>query len=81
MLTRNDESLCHQIVSTFDHVDSSDRQWYERAWLVAHANSGEIMIDTGFGKYTNRNVMDAFGGVAVKGTGTIHSTCFAGTAA
>jgi len=68
MLTKYDESLCHQIVSTFDHVDSSDRQWYERTWLVAHANSGEIMIDTGFGKYTNRNVMDAFGGVAVKGS-------------
>jgi hypothetical protein len=67
MITNYDEFLCHQIVSTFDHVDTSDRQWYERTWLVAHANSGEIMIDTGFGKYANRNVMDAFGGVAVGG--------------
>jgi hypothetical protein len=68
MITNHDEFLCHQIVSTFDHIDSSDRQWYERVWLVAHANSGEIMVDTGFGKYTNRNVMDAHGGVAVQGT-------------
>ncbi len=68
MITKHDECLCHQIVSTFDHVDSSDRQWYERAWLVAHANSGEIMVDTGFGKYANRNVIDAYGGVAVRGT-------------
>lgn len=68
MITKHDECLCHQIVSTFDHVDTSDRQWYERTWVVAHANSGEIMVDTGFGKYTNRNVIDAFGGVAVRGT-------------
>lgn len=65
MITANDELLCHQIISTFDHVDTSDRQWYEKTWLVAHDNSGQIMVDTGFGKYTNRNVMDAFGGVAV----------------
>ena len=68
MISKHDECLCHQIVSTFDHVDTSDRQWYERAWLVTHDNSGEIMVDTGFGKYTNRNVMDAFGGVALRGT-------------
>ncbi len=68
MLTKYDEFVCHQIVSTFDHVDTSDRQWYERTWLVTHANSGEIMVDTGFGKYPNRNVMDAFGGIAVGGT-------------
>lgn len=68
MIIKHDECLCHQIVSTFDHVETSDRQWYERTWLVAHDNSGEIMVDTGFGKYTNRNVMDAFGGVALRGT-------------
>ncbi len=68
MISSNDELLCHQIVSTFDHVNNSDRQWYEKTWLVAYDKSGQIMVDTGFGKYTNRNVMDAFGGVAVNST-------------
>ena len=68
MITKDDESLCHQIVSTFDHVDSSDKNWYEKTWLAVHENSGRIMVDAGFGKYANRNVMDAFGGVAVGNT-------------
>jgi len=68
MITSHDELLCHQTVSTFDHVATSDRQWYEKTWLVAHDNQGQIMVDTGFGRYANRNVMDAFGGVSVGGT-------------
>ena len=67
MLTRYDELFCHQIVSTFDHVDNSDRQWNERFWFAAHDNSGEILVDAGIGKYANRNVMDGYGGVAVGG--------------
>jgi hypothetical protein len=68
MITKSDELLCHQIVSTFDHVDSGDRNWYEKTWLSVHENSGQLMVGAGFGKYNNRNVMDAFGGVAVGNT-------------
>ena len=67
MLTKFDEFFCHQIVSTFEHVDTSDRQWNERFWFAAHDNSGGILIDAGIGKYANRNVMDGYGGIAVDG--------------
>jgi len=67
MITKFDEFLCHQIVSTFDEVYTTDQQWYDRLWLTAHDNSGRILIDVGFGKYINRNVMDAHGGVTVEG--------------
>jgi hypothetical protein len=68
MLTSYDEFLCHQIVSTLDHVDTSDRQWTEKIWFTAHDNSGKTLVSAGFGKYTNRNVMDGYGIVALEGT-------------
>ena len=66
MLTNSDEYLCHQIVSTFDHVDSSDRNWTEKTYIGAFNTSGKIMMSIGFGKYPNRNVMDAHGGIALE---------------
>ena len=66
MITKLDEFLCHQIVSSFDEVYTTDQQWYDRLWLTAHDNSGKILIDVGFGKYINRNVMDAHGGVTME---------------
>jgi len=67
LLTKHDELFCHQNVSTFDHVDTSDRQWYERFWFATHDNSGKILIDAGIGKYANRNVMDGYAGVSIEG--------------
>jgi len=67
MLTKYDEFLCHQIVSTFDHVETSAREWTERIWLNIHDTSGKFHLLAGFGKYPNRNVMDAFGTIAVEG--------------
>ena len=66
MITKFDEYLCHQIIATFDEVHTTDQQWYDRLWFTAHDNSGKILIDAGFGKYINRGVMDAHGGVTVK---------------
>ena len=68
MITKFDEFLCHQTVSTFDEVYTTDQQWYDRLWLTAHDNYGRFLIDVGFGKYINRNVMDAHGGVTVENT-------------
>lgn len=67
MLTKYDEFLCHQIVSTFEHVETSDRMWTERTWFSAWDTSGKLQLVTSIGYYPNRNVMDAYGMVAVEG--------------
>lgn len=72
MLTRYDEMLCHQVVSTFDHPATSAREWTERLWFSAHDTSGKLHLVAGFGYYPNRNVMDAYGMVAVEGK-TLHA--------
>ncbi len=68
MLTKFDELFCHQTVSTFDHVVDSGRNWAEKTYFSAFDISGKIVIGAGLGRYPNRNVMDAYGGVAVEGT-------------
>src|SRR3954470_24297484 len=59
--------MCHQTVSTFDHVDTSDLQWTERVWFSAFEKTGRMQINFGMGKYTNRNVLDGSIGVTVGG--------------
>lgn len=53
MLTRYDEMLCHQIVSTFDRVDTSTREWTEKYWMNVHDRNGiiENLILSSFAKY------------------------------
>ncbi|MCU0848336.1 MAG: hypothetical protein MUD12_10660 [Spirochaetes bacterium] len=65
MLTKFDEFTCHQVVSTFDHPESSDRAWTEKLWCNIHDSKGGLVLATGFGIYPNRNVMDGFGCVNV----------------
>jgi hypothetical protein len=67
MLTKHDELMCHQIVSTFDHVETSARQWTERIILHTHDSSGRLHLTNGLGVYRNRNVIDAFACLAVEG--------------
>lgn len=68
MLTPQDDLLGHQLATTFDHVGDSDPRWTERYWYTAHPfASGDMVIDFGLGWYPNRNVMDAFAGVAKGG--------------
>ncbi|MBF4997272.1 hypothetical protein IRT45_08895 [Nocardia sp. BSTN01] len=67
VLTAADEYLCHQTVSSFEQVTTTDRNWTEKGYVVAYDTSGTVMIAVGIGKYTNRDVMDAFAGVAVPG--------------
>lgn len=66
MLTRYDELTCHQVVSTFDHPETSDRQWTEKLWCNIHDTKGELVLATGFGVYPNRNVLDGYGCVNLK---------------
>ncbi len=67
MLTKYDEFLCHQTVSTFDHPVTSAREWTERLWFMAHDTKGDLILVVGFGYYPNRNIMDAFVCLAVEG--------------
>jgi hypothetical protein len=68
MLTPQDDLIGHQLPTTFDQIDNSDPAWMERLWYTGHpAPGGEILFDIGLGYHPNRNVMDAFAGVAVPG--------------
>ena len=55
-LTPSDEGFTHQVVDTFAAVGTSDPDWTEK--VCAMANDGSLQI--GFGKYTNRNIMDGY---------------------
>ncbi len=68
MLSPQDDLIGHQLPTTFDQLDNSDPAWMERLWYTGHpAPGGEVMFDIGLGYHPNRNVMDAFAGVAVAG--------------
>jgi hypothetical protein len=67
MLTNYDELMCHQVVSTFDRVGTSAREWTERLWFCAHDTTGKLILVAGFGVYANRNIIDAFACLAVEG--------------
>ena len=68
MLTPQDDLIGHQLPTTFDQIDNSDPAWMERLWYTGHpVPGGEMIFDIGLGYHPNRNVMDAFAGVAVAG--------------
>jgi hypothetical protein len=67
VITRYDEFLCHQTVSTFDRVVTSAREWTERIWYSVHDIEGRYHLIAGFGMYPNRNIMDAFACFMVEG--------------
>jgi len=59
-----DEQFTHQVVETFATVGQSNPAWAEKVCGMAAARDGSLQIGFGFGKYTNRNVVDAFAGVS-----------------
>jgi hypothetical protein len=63
-LVAADESLNHQVVDTFASVGHADAAWTEKIWAAIHPLESDYQIGFGFGKYTNRGVMDAFAGLA-----------------
>ncbi len=66
MLTKYDEFLCHQTVSTFDHPNTSAREWTERTWFSVHDISGKLSLVNSFGYYPNRNIIDAYVSVTIE---------------
>jgi hypothetical protein len=67
MLSPQDDLIGHQLPTPFDQIDNSDPAWMERLWYTGHPVPGDVMFDIGLGYHPNRNVMDAFAGVAVPG--------------
>ena len=59
-----DELFCHQVTETFANTGSSDPSWTEKVCAMAAAKDGSLQLGFGLGKYTNRNVMDAYAGVS-----------------
>ncbi|HZP30661.1 MAG TPA: hypothetical protein VFC99_17055 [Acidimicrobiia bacterium] len=55
-----DEFLTHQTSETFDHVATSDRNFYDRYYFNMHASSDELFVIIGLGQYPNLGVTDAF---------------------
>jgi hypothetical protein len=66
-----DERFDHQIVDTFASVAQTDLAWAEKVCGMACAKDGSLQIGFGFGKYTNRNVLDGYGGIS---RGTLQRT-------
>jgi hypothetical protein len=64
-LTPQDELLCHQLPTTFDHVLQSDLRWTERVVLYACDPSTGTSVMTGLARYPNRNVIDAYAMVTI----------------
>ncbi|WP_439621376.1 hypothetical protein [Hyphomonas sp.] len=63
-ITAADEYLSHQIVNTHAVISTSEMSWTEKVWGSLCKKDGSIQVDFGLGKYTNRNVVDGFGGVS-----------------
>lgn len=55
-----DENFTHQVTETFAAVGTTDPSWTEKVCAMAMADDGSLQIGFGLGKYTNRNVMDAY---------------------
>jgi hypothetical protein len=63
-LVAADESFNHQVVETHAHVAQADRSWTEKVCAMAASRDGALQVASGLGKYTNRNVFDAYAGVS-----------------
>lgn len=58
MLTVLDDSLWHQLPTTFDHVGTSDPRFFDRLWFAASDRYGRGALQFTMGVYQNMNVVD-----------------------
>lgn len=65
MLTPMDDTLWHQLPTTFDHVGTSDPRFFDRYWFAASDPNGAGTLQFTLGAYQNMNVMDG-GFVAIR---------------
>ncbi len=60
MLSSWDDFPVHQIAEPVRHVQTSDRNFYDRYYFNLHASSDELFMVMGMGQYPNLGVQDAF---------------------
>ncbi|NQZ99359.1 MAG: hypothetical protein HRU01_22860 [Myxococcales bacterium] len=65
MLTPMDDTLWHQLPTTFDHVATSDPRFFDRFWFASTDPAGSGTLQLTLGAYQNMNVMDG-GFVAIR---------------
>ena len=65
-ITKWDEYYIHQIIDTFDKVQTDDSHAFERTFISCHSADGTLHLVATLGTYPNRNVMDAFVSVRYK---------------
>ena len=53
-----DDTLSHQIPTTFDHVGTSDPRFFDRYWFAVNDPAGAGALQFTLGAYQNMNVMD-----------------------
>lgn len=63
MLTSLDDTLWHQLPTTFDHAGTSDPRFFDRYWFACYAPDGTAAVQITMGAYRNMNVLD--GGAVV----------------
>jgi hypothetical protein len=71
MLNELDDTLWHQIPSTFDHVGTSDPRFFDRYWFAIYEPGGLASLQFTLGVYSNMNVVD--GGFVVVHDGMQHN--------
>jgi len=67
MLTPLDDTLWHQLPTTFDHVWTSDPRWFDRYWFAIYSQDGRVAIQVTMGAYRNMNVLDGGAVMVVDG--------------
>lgn len=58
MISSLDDSLWHQIPTTFDHVGTSDPRFFDRHWFAFYDPRGDRAIQFTLAAYNNVDVMD-----------------------
>jgi hypothetical protein len=71
MLSELDDTLWHQLPTTFDHVGTSDPRFFDRYWFAVYEPDGRAALQYTLGVYNNMNVVD--GGFVVVHDGTQHN--------
>jgi hypothetical protein len=66
MLVGLDDTLWHQLPTTFDHVGTSDPRFFDRYWFAIYDPSGSAALQATLGVYSNMDVADG-GVVALRG--------------
>lgn len=67
MLTALDDTLWHQLPTTFDHVWTSDPRFFDRYWFAIYSGDGRVAIQITMGAYRNMNVLDAGAVIVIDG--------------